>query len=120
MSEMVAYPRGEPPPARVSDAERDHVIERLKSEFAVGRLTLPELEERVTDAYEAETRPELEQLTADLPGEPSPPADGVAALLRPEICLLVVLLHVCPPAALAYWYFCLRHASRPDRQSPCQ
>lgn len=104
------YPAGDPPPARASDADRDHVIERLKSEFAAGRLTLPELEERVTTAYRAGTRPELDRLTGDLPGESSPPTDDLAALLRPDVCLLVVLLCVCPPAGLAYWYFYLRRA----------
>jgi hypothetical protein len=52
---------------RVSDTERDRVVELLSDHAAVGRLTLAELEERAQKAYDAKTRGELEALTRDLP-----------------------------------------------------
>jgi hypothetical protein len=47
------------PAIRASDAERDRVEAQLQHHYAVGRLTLPELEERVVTAYEARTREQL-------------------------------------------------------------
>ena len=53
---------------RASDAERDVVIERLSRAFGQGRLSIEELDERVTAAQAAKTREELADLTSDLPG----------------------------------------------------
>jgi hypothetical protein len=54
---------------RVSDAERDAVLDTLGNHAAVGRLTLDELEERSGRALAAKTRGELATLTSDLPRE---------------------------------------------------
>jgi hypothetical protein len=51
---------------RASDREREQVVETLKDQTALGRLSLEELEERSGAAYAARTRVELEQLTEDL------------------------------------------------------
>ncbi|WP_230984988.1 DUF1707 SHOCT-like domain-containing protein [Microbispora oryzae] len=59
---------------RASDAERESVVERLREASVEGRLTLAELTERSEAAYLAQTRAELAQLTADLPGADSVPA----------------------------------------------
>ncbi|MGH8828646.1 MAG: DUF1707 SHOCT-like domain-containing protein [Jiangellaceae bacterium] len=59
---------------RASDAEREDVVQALSEHAGSGRLTLAELEERVTRAYAATTRGELEKLTADLPGRAGPAA----------------------------------------------
>ena len=56
-----------PGPLRASDAEREHVVEVLRAAAGDGRLTLKELAERVEGALVAQTRGELEPLTADLP-----------------------------------------------------
>jgi hypothetical protein len=53
---------------RVSDGERDRVVEFLKEQTAQGRLSLQELEERTGAAYAAKTRLQVQQLTQDLPG----------------------------------------------------
>ncbi len=53
---------------RASDAERDVTIERLSRAFGQGRLSMEELDERVTAAQAATTRDELADLTSDLPG----------------------------------------------------
>ena len=55
------------PTVRASDAEREWVVELLKQQMALGRLTLEELQQRTSAAYDARTRPELEKLTEDLP-----------------------------------------------------
>jgi hypothetical protein len=61
------------PPPRASDAERETVADRLRRAAADGRLTAEELDERLEAAYGARTRPELEQLTLDLPAEGGEP-----------------------------------------------
>jgi hypothetical protein len=105
--------REEPPasPAlRASDAERDQVEAQLQHHYAVGRLTLPELEERAVAAYEARTREQLQDLLADLPGEAADqPAPSTRVI---DSRLLIVLLCVSPPAALIYWLIHQRAARR--------
>jgi class 3 adenylate cyclase len=51
---------------RVSDADRDAVIELLKERTADGSLTLDEFAERVDGALVARTRADLDGVTADL------------------------------------------------------
>ncbi len=53
---------------RVSDAEREAAVERLRVASVEGRLTLGELTERTEAAYTALTQAELAVITADLPG----------------------------------------------------
>jgi hypothetical protein len=93
---------GDEPEIRASDAEREQTMALLRRNFAEGRLTLAELEERVADASEATTRGRLRTLTADLPSEthtstPTWQAPGT------DWRILLVLLFICPPAGLAYW-----------------
>ncbi|MGW2722645.1 DUF1707 SHOCT-like domain-containing protein [Streptomyces sp. NPDC001492] len=99
------------PALRASDAERDQVEAQLQHHYAVGRLTLPELEERVAAAYEARTREQLHALLRDLPGEAEQPASPTRVL---DSRLLIVLLCVSPPAALIYWLVSQRTARRGD------
>lgn len=64
---------------RVSDRERERIVELLGQATAEGRLTLDEYTDRVTEAYQAKTRGELARLTQDLPttaGPGGPPASG--------------------------------------------
>ena len=65
------------PELRVSDAEREATVVRLREAGGEGRLTLEELAERVEAADAARTRGDLDALTADLPDSPAwrePPA----------------------------------------------
>ncbi|MEU1623676.1 DUF1707 domain-containing protein [Streptomyces sp. NPDC005722] len=97
------------PALRASDAERDRAQAQLQHHYAIGRLTLPELEERVGAACQAGTRAELDALLHDLPGEPEqPPAHTPVVDSR----LLIILLCVSPPAALVYWLICRGAAGR--------
>jgi hypothetical protein len=58
------------PELRVSDADREATVVRLREAGGEGRLTLEELAERVEAADAARTRGELDALTADLPDSP--------------------------------------------------
>ena len=96
---------------RASDAEREQTAALIQLNFADGRLTQAELEERAGAAYAAQTRAQLRDLTADLPAaQEQPPRSGM--VLDP--CLLCILLCVCPPAGVAYWLL-YRAVSAPSR-----
>jgi len=121
------------PPVRASDAERDQAAEILRAGYAEGRLSSAELDERLTVAYAAKTRADLHALTGDLPGAVSAatrdrPATAALPFPDPEsgtgmrlnVCLLVCLLCVCPPAGIAYWILAIRRQPQvavPERSS---
>jgi hypothetical protein len=100
-------------PVRASDAEREQTVVLLQRNFADGRLTQTELEERASAAYAARTRARLRDLTADLPDaeERSP---RPVMILDPR--LLCILLCVCPPAGVAYWLLYL--SAKPATAGP--
>lgn len=58
----------DPGAMRISDAEREATVERLRVASVEGRLTLGELTERTEAAYTAVTQAELVVITSDLPG----------------------------------------------------
>jgi hypothetical protein len=98
---------------RASDAEREQTVALLRRNFADGRLTQAELEERASAAYAARTRAQLRDLTADLPdAEEQPPRPGMILDRR----VLCILLCVCPPAGVAYWLLYL--SSKPATADP--
>lgn len=71
-------PLASPPDQRASDADRETAVDILCAAAADGRLTLPELEERVEAALSARTLRQLAGLIADLSGPraaapPGPP-----------------------------------------------
>ena len=89
---------------RASDTDRDAAAGLLNVAFAEGRLTGDEHQQRLSAAYAARTWQQLRQLTADLPaplGAAAPAAPAVVTV--PDLCLLCVLLIVCPPAGIAWW-----------------
>ncbi|MDA3644814.1 DUF1707 domain-containing protein [Saccharopolyspora indica] len=57
---------------RASDGDREAVAQRLRAALDEGRLTLPEYDERLQQAFAATTYGELAPLTSDLP-EAAPP-----------------------------------------------
>jgi hypothetical protein len=67
-----AGPPGRPPELRVSDADREQVAETLRQAAGEGRLTMDELDERLSSAYAAKTFSDLAPLTSDLPGVAGP------------------------------------------------
>ena len=84
---------------RVSDAERDDVLDRLREAHAQGRLDSEEFTDRAGRTLLAKTVRDLQQLTEDLPS----PAGGLAALqphapviIGPaRLGLLIMLLGCC-------------------------
>jgi hypothetical protein len=55
---------------RAAHADREHVIELLKTAFVEGQLTKDELDARAGQAFTARTYAELAALTADIPAQP--------------------------------------------------
>jgi hypothetical protein len=64
------------PELRASDADREHHAEVLRRAAGEGRLTMDELDERLTTVYESRTHRELQRLIADVvvPGDQVHPA----------------------------------------------
>lgn len=58
------------PSLRASDEDRERLVAELNEHSVAGRLTTEDLEERVKDAYAAQTTGELDQLRRDLPLTP--------------------------------------------------
>jgi len=68
---------------RVSDAEREQVVSLLSAACAEGRLTLEEMGGRVSAAYSAVTRADLEPLTIDLPSATTATAPATSTIAFP-------------------------------------
>lgn len=64
----------------MSDADREHVVQRLNAAVGEGRITLAEFEERVAGVLAARTFGEVEPYLADLPQPPGPPVREVMEL----------------------------------------
>jgi hypothetical protein len=56
-----------PDQMRISDADREKVAQVLHMAMSEGRITINELEERLTEVYAAKTVGDLKPVTADLP-----------------------------------------------------
>lgn len=61
------------PELRISDADRERLVEILGTHVGTGRLTLTEFDARVARVYRAVTENQARQVLADLPA-PTPPA----------------------------------------------
>jgi hypothetical protein len=95
----VSDPVTVPGETRVSDAERNRVIELLKQHTADGRLTLEEFEARVDETLASRTGSDLRMVLRDLPAPDrerprSRSTLPVAASLLPVIGVVVVLTGV--------------------------
>ena len=115
-----AWPAAGGPQTLASDADRDTAAGLLNAALAEGRLTADEYDQRLSAAYAARTWQQLDQLTADLPARPA-----AATLVQQvpgmfagaDLCLLCVLLVVCPPAGIAWLFLCWHRArTDPDRR----
>ena len=62
------------PAVRIGDAERDATEARLHRAVSQGALTLDEFSDRMTLVLAAKTQSELDEVLADLPAAPPPPA----------------------------------------------
>jgi hypothetical protein len=77
---------------RVSDGDRDRVVDELRAHAAEGRLSVAELEERVQRALAARTAGELTALTGDLPERPAPSLAARRWRDRPEVRTYVAVM----------------------------
>jgi hypothetical protein len=59
------------PELRISDTDRDRAAEVLREAHAHGRITVDELDERLTSVYAAKTEADLVPVTRDLPATPA-------------------------------------------------
>jgi len=67
---------------RVSDAEREAAAAELQEHFASGRLSQDELDERLSAAFAAKTRADLNELFTDLPSSAGQGAGWAGASAR--------------------------------------
>lgn len=111
----LGWPAAGGPRTLASDADRDAAAGLLNAALAEGRLTADEYDQRLGAAYAARTWQQLRQLTEDLPASPSATSGRTApgVFAGTDLCLLCVLLVVCPPAGIA-WLFLSWHRSRTD------
>jgi Domain of unknown function (DUF1707) len=77
---------------RASDADREHIAERLRNAAAEGRLLAEELEHRLEAALTARTYGELTAVVSDLPRDTALPRRPVPARLRPTTIVALVIL----------------------------
>lgn len=145
MSQPDASSQGNPTDQmRVSDAERQVVVEQLAQAQASGQLDMDEFSDRTSQAHAARTYGELQPLTADLSGtapmqppvSTAPPSTGAPALAgvaqhyRSKAELKSAARHGDPEAAkkifngaVSSWLFSERHlhghldCERPRRSS---
>jgi hypothetical protein len=84
---------------RASDADRERLLDTLKTAFVQGRLTKDELDTRAGQALGSRTYAELAAITADIPAgliEPQPPPSKTArAQIRKPINGKVVACGSC-------------------------
>ena len=93
---------------RVSDADRERVVDELRAHAAEGRLTVDELEERVQRALGARTATELVALTRDLPERPAPSPLASRWWDRPELrtylAVMALLVAIWALAGAGYFW----------------
>jgi hypothetical protein len=113
-----AWPAAGGPQTLASDADRDTAVGLLNAARAEGRLTADEYDQRLSATYAARTWQQLDQLTADLPAPPAAALGPVAGMFAGvDLCLLCVLLVVCPPVGIAWLFLCWHRArTDPDRR----
>lgn len=87
---------------RASDADREHVAERLRHAATEGRLLTEELEHRLATAFSAKTYAELDPLLADLPDARVTRRRGSSSsLLKPALAAAIAIPVVIAVLAVA-------------------
>ena len=82
------------PDMRTSQADRDRVVDRLRTHAAEGRLEVEELEQRIETALSARTQGELADVESDLPRLESPRARRRGHSFRHDFVAISILLLV--------------------------
>ncbi len=95
---------------RISDADREAAVDLLAEQYAVGRLTREEFDERSDAVWSARTRGDLAPVFADLPvhstGRP-PPAGAAHRPRRWPVPLAPVLIALIALTVLTHLPFVL-------------
>jgi Domain of unknown function (DUF1707) len=87
---------------RASDADREHVAERLRQAATEGRLLTDELEQRLEAVFSARTYAQLDVVLADLPGRRlTPPANRREPTRVPPAVLAAIAVPVAIVTILA-------------------
>lgn len=76
---------------RASDADREHVAERLRNAAAEGRLVAEELEDRLGGVFSARTYGQLDALVSDLPAPRGKRGHAFPLWLRASFAVALVL-----------------------------
>ncbi|GAB2559088.1 DUF1707 SHOCT-like domain-containing protein [Nocardia heshunensis] len=97
---------------RVSSSERDRALDELAQHFAVGRLSVEELEERSSRALRAITVGQLAEAFADLPAAPASRqgsylTDGALPRTVVRVGAVVVSAMVCQVVFGGVWWLLL-------------
>jgi hypothetical protein len=73
---------------RAGDADRQHVADQLRTALELGRLDLPEYDERLQQTYAAKTFGDLDGLLDDLPNTSAPTAASQLIVPRRDDALV--------------------------------
>ncbi|MBF4999890.1 DUF1707 domain-containing protein [Nocardia sp. BSTN01] len=73
---------------RASDADREKIVERLRSAMNEGRLNLAEFDDRVQQVYAARTYGELSPVLSDLPAVREQPGAARAGRVPPWVLIM--------------------------------
>lgn len=76
---------------RASDADREHVADRLRQATAEGRLLAEELEQRLGRAFRARTYGELDAIVDDLPSDRVRSPRPLGGFARPALIVAMAL-----------------------------
>jgi Domain of unknown function (DUF1707) len=93
----------EPHDLRASDAEREAVVEALRTNAAAGRLDAEELEQRLERAYAARTRADLVPIVADLPA-PARRPPRTWPTIPPVIPIAILLIAIWALTGAGYFW----------------
>ena len=78
------------PDLRISDIDRDHAAEVLREAHAQGRITVDELDERLTSVYNAKTFADLVPVTQDAAAAASPARRRIGGTPRFKLSLAIL------------------------------
>ncbi|MFF0457173.1 DUF1707 domain-containing protein [Nocardia africana] len=73
---------------RASDADRENVVERLRTAMNEGRLNLAEFDDRVQQVYTARTYGELSPILSDLPAVRDRPGAARSGRVPPWVLIM--------------------------------
>jgi hypothetical protein len=94
----------QPPQLRAADSDRERAAADLREHYAAGRLTEPELGERLDRVYAATTVAELDELRADLPDpRPLPVPAGHREIARRRVYQDAGAVVIADIAAVVIW-----------------